>query len=211
MPRPPAQPKRSDFTGEELEAYDRVLARFGAAGEDKEVHPYFGALLNGPEMAATLSKMGTLIRGAPNRGNTYSHHDREIVDQVLSYDFGYYGVLPLHTPDAVACGVRLEAIEAIRDGREEDLTDEERLLVTYVREVVGGGVTDETYEAIECRVGKRGAAEYTMFIAYLSTVIRLFQAFGMPSPTKEEIDTLIDGLRDGSVPVPSYEEAAVRL
>ena len=49
---------------------------------------------------------------------------------------------------AVASGVRLEAVEALRYGHEEDLNDDERLLVGYIRQVVTGTVDDETFAAL---------------------------------------------------------------
>ena len=59
----------------------------------------------------------------------------------------------LHVPDAVAAGVRLEAIEAIRYGHEEDLTEDEQLLARYIRQLVSGTVDDETFAAMSARMG----------------------------------------------------------
>jgi hypothetical protein len=199
MSRPPSQPKRRDVPESEHEAYDRVVNRLkGMMGvqddpnEDFAVGEYFGALLNSPPMCAALAQIGTEVRTAGNRDNTYSHADREFVDQVLSYDWDYYGVLGVHTPDAIAVGVRLEAIEAIRDDREADLNDDERLLATFIRQVVSGTVSDDTYSSIEARLGTRGAVEYTIFIAFLQLTIRLFQALGVASPTRADVDKVIE-------------------
>lgn len=62
------------------------------------------------------------------RGNyegTYSHADREFVDQIMMHDLGTYAFRRLHTNDALSAGVRLEAIEAIRAGREDEVLTED--------------------------------------------------------------------------------------
>jgi hypothetical protein len=203
VPRPPARPKREDIPADELELYDEAIGRVAGwrdttATEEFEPIPYFGTLLNSPPIAARQTKMGSTVRNMGNRDDSYSHADREWVDQVLSYLFDYYGVLEVHTPDAIAVGVRLEAIEALRDGRDDDLTDDERFLTEYIRQVVNGTVTDENYDRLEQRLGKRGAIEYTYFIAYLQMVIRLHMAFGAPGPTREQVDEILQGFKDGT-------------
>jgi hypothetical protein len=118
-----------------------------------------------------------LLRGAGYHEGSYSHADREWVDQVLSYHWSYFGVLRVHTPDAVAVGVRLEAIEALHEGREQDLTDDERLLAHYIRQVADGAVTDETESQILDRLGPRGLGAYILFICHLLRVLRSFQTW----------------------------------
>jgi len=200
MPRPPTPPNREEVPPEELEAYDMVVQR--SAGKFGRLTPYHAAILTSPPFGAALNHLGRLARTAGEREGTYSHADREFVDQVLSADWHTNVVLSLHIPDAVAVGVRLDAIEALRDGEEERLTPDERLLASYIRAVAGGRVTDELYAAIEDRLGVRGAVEYTIFIGFLVMTIRLFQAFGMPDPSDEEIAQLITDLRDGVREVP---------
>jgi hypothetical protein len=195
MPRPPAPPSRDHFPAEEHDAYDMVVER--SAGKFGALTPYHAAILNSPPFAAALNHLGRLARTAGEREGTYSHADREFVDQVLSADWHTNVVLNLHIPDAVAVGVRLPAIEALRSGQEEQLTEDEQLLAGYIRAVVNGTVTDESYAAIENRLGTRGAVEYTIFIGFLNMTIRLFQAFGMPDPSDQEIASLVAELRDG--------------
>jgi hypothetical protein len=181
---------------------ERNTGKFGG------LPPYHAALLNSPPLGAGLNAIGRLVRTAGERDDTFSHADRELVDQVLSADWRTNVVLGIHIPDAVAVGVRIEAIEALRDGREEELTDDERLLATYIRQVVTGTVQDETFAAIEQRLGTRGAVEYTVFVAFLMCTIRLFQAFGVPAPSDEEVAEMIRGFRDGTREVP---DASVRF
>jgi hypothetical protein len=206
MTRPPVQPARDEIPEEEHDAHDAVIARMrkmvglpeAPPEEHMPVGTYFGALLNSPPMCQIASQMGTFVRTAGNRPNTYSHADREFVDQVLSADFKTNVVQGVHIADAVGVGVRLEAIEALRYGHEENLNDDERLLARWIRQVVGGLVDNDTYSAIEERLGTRGLVEYTGFILWLHWIMRMMQALGTEDPSDEEIDAIIDELRSGS-------------
>jgi hypothetical protein len=200
MPRPPQRPPRRDVAPDELEAYDAVVGRAERMGEGyADAQTYWSALLNSPAFAAALARLGTAARA--ERPGGYTHAERELVDMVLSFDWDYRGVLGIHVPDAVALGTRLEAIEALREGREEDLTEDEALLVDYVRRVASGTVTDEAYEALERRSGKRWAAEFTIFVGFLMMTIRLWQALGVPDIPDAEIGRVLDELRSGELKV----------
>jgi hypothetical protein len=209
--RTPPAPTRDAFSGDEQAAYDRTWQRLLTfyLGEPADYQPtgYYGALLNSPLLADAISELALLCRSAGNRPDTHSHADREWVDQVLSKLWGYYGVLGMHTADAIAVGVRIEAIEALWEDREEDLSADEQLLARYVRQVATGTVDDATFAEMSQRLGERGLIEYTMFICHLQRVLRLFQAFGIPSPSLAEIQKMNRELRDGERPVPSYETA----
>lgn len=206
MARPPEQPKRSEVPSEELEAFDTVIARMrrmagmgdGPVDDDFKAGTYFGALLNSPSMCQIVAQMGTFVRTAGNREGTYSHADREFVDQILSKDWKTNVVQGVHVADALGVGVRLEAIEAIRFGHEEDLNDDEQLLAKWIRQVVSGQVDDETYAAMEQRLGTRGLVEYTGFVLWLQWTMRMMQALGTENPSDEEIDRIISELRAGS-------------
>ena len=98
--------------------------------------------------------------------------------------------------------MRPEAIAAVLRHHEDQLTPDERDLATYIRLVARGQVSNEWYEKMEVRFGRRGCIEFTAFIAYLMLVIRLQQAFGVPEPSHDEIDALVDGYLAGTAPVP---------
>lgn len=200
MPRPPQAPSRDQVAADELEDYDLVVGR--NAEKFGGLPPYHSAILTSPPFGAALNRLGRLMRTAGDRPNTFSHADREFVDQVLSAEWKTNVVLGIHIPDALAVGVRQEAIEALREGREEDLNEDEQFLASYIRRVITGTVTDEAYARLEQRLGERGAAEYTIFVAFLQMTIRLFQAFGTPEPTDEEIDAMIAEFRAGEREIP---------
>ena len=211
-----SQPPYNSFDDPgDIEGYDAVVKRRMAIGmgddADSELGApdmgeYFGALLNSPRMTAIAARMGNFVRTAGERPGSYAHWERELVDQVLSADYGTNVVQGLHIPDGVAAGVRLEAIEAIRYGHEEDLTEDEALLVRYVRQLVSGTVEDATFAAMRDRLGDRGLVEYSGFILWLNWIIRMMQMLDVDNPSDEKIDGIIAGLRDGSVAVPDFRQ-----
>ncbi len=207
MPRPPRLPNRSAIPEDELADYDAALARARNMRADQpgaSVPPYFAAVLNSPPIAAGLGNMGRLVRTAGEREGSYSHRDRELVDQVLSALWETNVVQSTHLPDALAVGISLETIGAIRAGRDDDLSDGDQALAAYVRAVATGTVDDASYAAIVDRFGPRGAVEFTVFIGFLMATVRLHQALGMDDPSEQDITDLIASFRDGSRTVPDF-------
>lgn len=201
--RLPRRPERDAIAADELEDFDRVAARTASMQYQDYGSParYFEAIMNSPPLAAAVVRLGTLVRQGALRGS-YSDAERELVDVVLGTYLGYNGIFTVHLPDALAVGVRREAIDAIRAGREHELTDDERQIATYSREVVAGTVTDHSYAAMVERLGARGAMEFTLFVGFLLMTIRMWQAFGVPDPEDGEIDALLRRLADGVDPLP---------
>jgi hypothetical protein len=210
------QPNRAEFDDpDDLEAYDAVVRRQATLKHASDDDPaldapalgeYWGGLLTSPTMCAIAARMGAFVRTAGDRDGSFSHADREFVDQVLSADWRTNVVQGVHVRDAIATGVRMEAIEALRYGHEERLDERERLLARFIRQVVSGTVDDATFAAIESHLGKRGLLEYTGFILWLGWIIRMMQVLGVNDPDDAEIDALIDGLKSGSVEVPDFRE-----
>jgi hypothetical protein len=193
----------------ELDAFERVVAQFGGksvAGDEVDVGPYFGPLLHSPPFAANRAEQSTLVRTAGERPDTYSHADREFVNHVLSAHLQTNAALRTHLPDAIAVGLRIEAIEALRAGDDSRLTDDERLLASYIRRVVDGTVTDELFDAMELRLGTRGIVEYTVFITMLQMTLRQMQAFGADEPSDLEIEAMLADFRSGRREASNWRE-----
>jgi hypothetical protein len=192
-------PDRGTLPADELADHDGVVERQARlwAGAHTSSNEYFNALLNSPPLAAGLVGLGRAVREGGRRG-AYSDAERELVDMVFSVDFGYNAILYLHIPDALACGVRIEAIDALRERREEDLDADERQLVDYARAVIAGEVTDAGFAALSDRLGSRGALEFTVLAGFLLCTFRLWQALGVTDVPDAEIDALLQGYRDGT-------------
>jgi hypothetical protein len=215
MSWPPPQPERDAVEPEELAAYDRLLARQAWYGywqrplgdgmpkiTQQKTQPYFGALLNSPLVADAISELGVLMRTRGERPDSYAHADREWVDVVLGLHIGWKIVPWGHSLDAVAVGVRPEAIKAVREGRDEDLTPRERLLADHIRRVADGRVEAESYEEVQQELGVRGAVDYTACIGWLLLTMRLMCAFGVEDKSDAELDERIDALVAGTIELP---------
>jgi alkylhydroperoxidase family enzyme len=196
------QPDPNTYTADDLSAYEQIPD--WRKGENAGA--FFGVLLQSPRFALNRAGLSTLMRTAAEyETTTFSHADRELIDHVLAKEMKSNDIFGIHVGDAVAAGVRIEAIEAIREGDDTRLTDDERLLATYIREFAHGTVTDETFAAMEQRMGSRGVVEYTYIAAVLMMSMRMMQAFGCPEPIDEDVDTLIATYRAGA-DLPDWRE-----
>jgi hypothetical protein len=211
----PPRPENFDDPGERA-AFERFVAlrarQYDADPATFRLSGYYAALGHSPFYAHAQLRSAFALRSVGNREGSYSHSDREWVDQVLSHTLDTYKVLAEHTRDAISVGVRLEAIEALWQDREEDLTERERLLASFIRKVATGTMDDDTWAAVGDDLGVRGRLEYTAFIGHLIVVLRMFQALDVPAQitSREDLLALLAEIRDGSVEIPNVT-AAVRV
>jgi hypothetical protein len=198
--RPPTAPRRDELRAEELDAYDRVMARQLRDYGLTQPVPYYAALLNSPLTCDHISELGVVYRWLGTRGDSYSNADRAWVDLVLGRQMerGTFYAFMAH---AVAYGVRPAAIEAVWRGRDDQLTEDELQLTEYVRQVAAGTVTDAAYAGIARRFGARGAVEYTAFIAHLIMTLTLMKALGSINyvVTEDEVEERLSAILDGSL------------
>ena len=131
-----------------------------------------------------------------------SHADREWVDMVLCDEVECLWVLYVHAPDAVASGMRAEAILAIVQHHDEELTEDEKLKADFIRAVVRGTMTAELYRAVEDKVGVRAAVEIAAFAGHLLKTMRLMQAWGIQDITRAQLEEFVQAIADGRVELP---------
>ncbi|MDB5424007.1 MAG: hypothetical protein JWQ29_1423 [Phenylobacterium sp.] len=209
MPWPPRQPPRSEVKPEDLDAWDTVVERARTHGKmpdaDKNAG-YYGRMLLAPRLSNHMSEMGRIFRSLGDRGDSYTHADREFVDQVLAADFKTNVVAKMHINDAVSTGVRIEAIEALHYGREDELTDDEKQLADFIRKIIGGQMDGPTWEKMEQRMGERGTLEYAMFVLFLQATMRAISFVGNPNPPDAEIEQLIEDIKSGKHVVDDYRQ-----
>jgi hypothetical protein len=194
LSRPVKQPRRSDLSDHERDVYDSVVRRHypdAAPGEERELGSYYGAVMHSPGFSRLLDLGATVVRSCADDPRSFSHADREFANQVLSADLGTNCLQSHHLPEAVAVGVRLEAIKALRYRAEEALTDEERLLAAFIRGVVAGTISDKLWDSMLERLDLRGTVEYALFITYVQMTIRNIQTLIGEESSNEEIDQLI--------------------
>jgi hypothetical protein len=195
--RPPELPARETIPEDELDAFDYMLTRVRGAeqaqittvGGEAYGAAYFRAMAGSPALGAALSQLGSLSMEVPGRPGTLSAGDHELIDAILAFDSGYTFLFAGHGPLAVHAGVRPEALAAIRDAREGDLTDDERRQVEFVRAVRDGKVTDEIWASMAERLGsERGAIEYAFFVCLVLFHHLFAWALGVPDMTRDELD-----------------------
>jgi hypothetical protein len=105
-------------------------------------------------------------------------------------------------PAAVSAGIRVEAIEAVRDGRLDELTADERQYVDFFRRHIAGTMTDECWAAQVALIGsERGVVELAYFYLYLFNVVRMGQLLALPGDTDAAgLQEILDGYRNGDWP-----------
>ncbi len=188
-------PDRSEFSDDaELAAYDEVsgfadrLRKMRVGGDGG----YHESLLQIPIVAASVIKLGGAIVANVGNGETFTHADREWLDQVVAAELKTEIMQPAHVPMALAAGVRPEAIAALRSGQSDVLTEREAILAEFVREVVGGRVDNKVWSRLETILGQRGTLEYALFALHIQLNTRLMQALQTtPPPTSDEVDELL--------------------
>jgi alkylhydroperoxidase family enzyme len=215
----PQLPDRDTIPDDERAAYDSVVERqlaYSYADYVKRfiheemrqsfpgdrIQPYFAALLNSPRVAAGMSDLGAVYRTRGDTPDGLAHAHREWVDIVVCDEVRCRFVLYGHAADAVASGVRAEAVLAIVQGRDEDLTADERLRADFVRAVVRGTMTAELYTAVQDEVGVRAAVEMTAFTGHLIKTMRLMQAWGIADITNALLEEYVQAIVDGRVELP---------
>jgi hypothetical protein len=219
MSYPPPVVQRDEVDPGELEFYDKVMNRYHRTHADaaetlgaqtmQSGGEYWGRLMNSPELGAHISQFGSLVRSRGERPDSYSHADRELVDQVLAVELDSNIVLSTHLPDALAVGVPLELVEAVRAGRDEDLAPKDLLRVQFIRMVVRGEVKPDLWNALVEEMGTRGTVDYAIFILFLQFTMRLIKALGLPDQSNAEIEQMIKEFKDGNRKVP--EDSGLRF
>jgi len=202
MSWPPRQPDREEVPEQNRPAFDTAVAR--ALSKGAKDAGYYGRLMGSPEIGNLLSEIGRQVRTIGDTGTSFTHAQREFVDQVLSVELKTNNIQGMHLNDALATGVRMEAIEALRYGREQDLDEDEAQLADFIRRVIHGRVDKESYEALEAKLGERGTLDYTIFILYLQLTMRLMSAVGIPDMPDEQVDRMIVEFKDGTRQVEDY-------
>ena len=205
MSRVPIRPDRDAIPEAELGDYDYMSTRVGPSKTGWRGHPaatsraYLEAWMTTPPIAAAVSRIGGLLATARDQEGGCTPADHEFVDQALSFDLDSFGLLPWHTPRALADGVRAEAIQALRQGREQDLTDDELQLLRFIRQVISGTVTDDSWKEMTARFGRvRGVVEFVASILVVQLHLRMFQALGVPAISGDEFDEMLGDLLNGT-------------
>ena len=199
LSRPPSLPARDSIPKEDHATYDRVIGWLNTTSRPAERNQYASAVLNSPPFAGALFDLSKIVLATGERPGSYVPREREFENIVIAFDSGHYEALEAHLEYAVKiAGISIESIFAVWEGRDDDLPDDERQLVDYIRAFVAGAVTDEQWGAMTDRFGQRGAVEYTITVAYELQTVRLMQAFGTSTISREQMQAKLESIRAGT-------------
>lgn len=211
--RSPQLADRSKIPADELAAYDRAYSLVVKYSEDNSVararplvggepyaHPYRVAWTNAPALCSAFLDAAYVTSRRAGKPGWYEPADHEMVDMVLGFDSGYWVFHAGHTANAIACGLRIEAMRALRNGTEEQLTAEEALVVAFIRAVRDGQMTDELWTRMLARIGTlEGTIALAYQVAMLSSIQQMMSVFGVPAMRPGDWDRLIAGYESGDV------------
>lgn len=205
----PRLPDRSEIASDELPDYDFMVRHIGKGFSLDKQNPefvdgvefgvlHFECLAVSPPLGAAISRMGPVLMKRQGQPGTFDARDHEMIDLVLAFDSGYWAFLAGHVPKAIAAGVRIEAVEALRDRHDEDLDADETQQVEFIRAVRDGTMTDEIWWRMRDRLGtERGVVEYAQFVCNLLFHHRFLWACGVPEMRREDLDRMIDDFKSG--------------
>ena len=166
----------------------------------------FDGLLHAPRLAQKLLELGASLRSLGAVGNDGDRLPTDFVEFIAfvvfaelhqsaverGSAFAYRRPMYNHVSRAVESGMRPEAIQALRTGDDESLTHEERQLAAFVRAVLAGDVTDETWKHMVDRIGERRTIEAASFALLDFFVCRLESAFGLVDAPDQEVDEVLE-------------------
>jgi hypothetical protein len=206
----PKIPRREDLDSAELPDWDQFQVRYEKIQRDKyqlkfrhRIAGGFFGLMCSPPLASALTVAGRAVGEQQGKPGRYTAADHEFIDLVLSFDSGHWGLLANHTPFAVASGIPVSTVRALRDGRLGDLSDDDRQVVAFVRAVRDGTVDDAMWQSMVARLGtERGVVELAFMVLTLLTHVRLNQLFDEVEITPGEFEELLILLEQGRYPLP---------
>jgi hypothetical protein len=213
---PPAE--RSSIPPDALYDFDRAMTYVQKYSEEGNsaarnrpwvdgrpyAYDYRTAFTQAPRLAMALVDACYVVNSYQGQPGWFSPSDHEWIDLVLGCDSGYWAFHAGHTANAAVTGVRIEAMRALHQGRDEDLTDEERQCVEFIRAVRDGGMTDEIWNRMTERLGSvQGTIGYAFLVCMLWSTMRMMGAFGVAAIEEQDWYALIDdydsGARDPAV------------
>ncbi|MCK5890281.1 hypothetical protein [Aeromicrobium sp.] len=209
--RTPGLRDRSTVPQDELAAYDRALALVQKYSHENSVArsrplvggepyalPYRVAWTNAPGIySAFLDAAWTTSRRAGKPG-WYRPSDHEWVDLVLGFDAGYLALHAGHTPNAISAGITIDAMRAVRDGQEDRLSEDDRLVVDFVRAARDGQMNDDLWQRMISRLGSlEGTIALAYQVAILVAIQIMMSSFGVPAMRPEEWEAQVQAYESG--------------
>jgi 4-carboxymuconolactone decarboxylase len=174
MPRVPRITGKDQLPEHQRPIFDAIAESRGAVGGP------FPVLLNSPEIAGRVAHLGTYLRFESSL--TPVQRELAIITAAREWDCALeWGG---HVQLARREGVREEAIDIVgRRAPLDGLTDDERMIVRYARELIGTRrVSAATFAAAHAALGDRGVTDLTGTVGYYGMLACALNAFEVEPP-----------------------------
>jgi 4-carboxymuconolactone decarboxylase len=167
------------LTPEQMTPAQREVAAEITAGPRGEVRGPFIALIHYPELAGKLQKLGEELRWKGKLPPKL----KELAVLVTARRWTCQHEWVMHSKLALEGGLKKDAVEAISQNREPQLSEEEKAVYTFCREVhATGRASDAAFAAIEKRYGLDGALELIALNGYYTLMAMVLNNAGLPLP-----------------------------
>ena len=176
MPRLPHL-SREDLAADKRRIYDRIAETRGAVEPNKEAPNVFRGLLNSPDVAEAVARLGEYLRfNSPLdpvvRETVVLSAARELHSQ---YEWSH------HEPIARKVGVRDEVVESILRGKAPmGLPVKEGVFAQAAKELVRSRtLTDRTFQAVLHLLGKQQTVDLILLVGYYVMLSTAIDALGI--------------------------------
>jgi hypothetical protein len=158
---------------------------------------FYASLTSSPRIGAAMSRMqDATVKVAGSNPKTYRRYENDLTSVVLALDSGYHAFVPTETAAAVKAGVRVQAIQALRDHDDKALTADEREHVTFIRAIRDGSMNDDLWDRMKQRIGsERGVLDYTQMVCTRHLLHMWSWCAGVPDMARADFDRLLGSLK----------------
>jgi 4-carboxymuconolactone decarboxylase len=177
-------PRFSRLTAEQMTAQQREVAAEITAGPRGEVRGPFIALLHNPELARHVQRLGEHLRWKGKLPPKL----KELAVLVTARRWTCQHEWVMHSKLALEGGLAPAIVEAIQQGKEPGgLSDEEKAVYTFCREVHGTGrAGEDSFLSIKNRFGLDGVLELVALNGYYTLMAMVLNTAGLPLPGNVE-------------------------
>lgn len=194
MERIPLFPLNDPMSAEQDRVYQKVIA-----GPRGVIVGPLRALLHTPELADRFQHLGALLRFEISLPD----HLKELAILVTARRWNSQVEWHVHSQTALKHGLTESVIDAIREGREPEFSDDDELLVyEFSRQLqMMGAISQKTYKKVNDRFGTVGVVELTALIGYYTMVSMTLNAHEIPLPEGSETALVPVSPADKGIPI----------
>lgn len=174
-----AQPRFPHLKPDQYTPEQRSVAAEIAAGPRGEVRGPFIALIHHPELARRLQALGEQLRWK----SSLPAHLVELAVLVTARRWSCQHEWFMHDALARKAGLDPAVIDAIREGHDSAMGQDEAMVLAFCRDAhTTGRVGDETFAKVRERFGLQGALDLLALCGYYTLMAMVLNTAGLPLP-----------------------------